>query len=222
MLPRARRRWTPRRLPGLKAWFEARRLSGLADSAAVSTWPDLSGNGVNVTQATESAQPAYRTDLTFPVVRFDGGDSLNNATLVIAQPCTVLVAGKVTDKTANTAAVGPATNITAPYVGAVATSGVARGAAGLNVDALSTDWSAAFAVVTVIFNTTASTIWFNNTATTGSISTGTFVNLRIGNNFTVAPWIGDLTGIIICAGAMSTADRLRAQTYLGATCGVVV
>ncbi len=51
---------------------------GLADGAAVATWPDSSGNGYDATQATAAAKPTYKAGIRNgkPVVRFDGGDWL--------------------------------------------------------------------------------------------------------------------------------------------------
>lgn len=56
--------------------------SGKADLAAVGTWVNLGSSALNVTQATGSAQPTYRTSIVGgqPVVRCDGGDRLGAAT----------------------------------------------------------------------------------------------------------------------------------------------
>jgi len=52
--------------------------SGLVDADAVATWVNLGSSALNVTQATGSAQPSYRTAVVGgqPVVRCDGGDRL--------------------------------------------------------------------------------------------------------------------------------------------------
>lgn len=56
-------------------WFDASQLA-LANNATVATWPDLSGNGWDVSQSTTTAQPTYLTNQMNgkAVVRFDGVD----------------------------------------------------------------------------------------------------------------------------------------------------
>lgn len=56
--------------------------SGKADLDAVSTWVNLGSSALNVTQATGSAQPTYRTSIVGgqPVIRCDGGDRMQAAT----------------------------------------------------------------------------------------------------------------------------------------------
>jgi len=56
--------------------FDGAYNAGKADLAAVGTWVNLGSSALNVTQATGSAQPSYRTAVVGgqPVVRCDGGD----------------------------------------------------------------------------------------------------------------------------------------------------
>lgn len=77
--------WTPASISGLALWFKADALA-LNDGDAVTTWPDSSGNGYDVTQSVAGERPAYRTGILNgkPVVRFDGGDLLYRATTALA------------------------------------------------------------------------------------------------------------------------------------------
>jgi hypothetical protein len=65
----------------LKAWWDASRITGLANGAALSTWADLSGGGFNLTQATPANQPLYysstagKTVNGRPAVWFDGNQA---------------------------------------------------------------------------------------------------------------------------------------------------
>jgi hypothetical protein len=61
----------------LAAWFKADTITGLANGAAVSTWPDLSGNTNHATQPTTNRQPTYVTGAMngLPVVRFNTANS---------------------------------------------------------------------------------------------------------------------------------------------------
>ena len=63
-------------MSGLVAWYDASQITGKADSDAVSSWADSSGNGHTASQATGSKQPLYKTNILngFPVLRFDGID----------------------------------------------------------------------------------------------------------------------------------------------------
>jgi lysophospholipase L1-like esterase len=56
--------------------------AGKADLAAVATWVNLGSSALNVTQATGSAQPTYRTSCAgdSPCIRFDGGDNVKAST----------------------------------------------------------------------------------------------------------------------------------------------
>jgi hypothetical protein len=47
------------RLPGYALWYDASQLSGLTDGQSVATFPDLSGNGHDLAQATPANQPTY-------------------------------------------------------------------------------------------------------------------------------------------------------------------
>lgn len=51
--------WTPLNIPDLALWLDARQITGLADGAAVATWPDASGNGRDAAQGTAGNRPAY-------------------------------------------------------------------------------------------------------------------------------------------------------------------
>lgn len=86
----------PSDVPGLELWLDAEAITGLSDGAAVATWPDSSGNGRNVTQATGSLQPLWKQSIANgrPAVRFDGVDDVlaaASATIVSAAPLTSFV-----------------------------------------------------------------------------------------------------------------------------------
>lgn len=85
-------------IPDLTLWMEttlndsitgATSGSSLSNDDLVSSWNDLSGNSVNVTQATGSYQPKYITAgiNNLPTLSFDGGnDYLYNTSKVPLQP----------------------------------------------------------------------------------------------------------------------------------------
>ncbi|HZU77741.1 MAG TPA: LamG-like jellyroll fold domain-containing protein [Dehalococcoidia bacterium] len=51
---------TPDQVSGLALWLEARFITGLADGAAVASWPDAGPNGYTASQATGASQPVFR------------------------------------------------------------------------------------------------------------------------------------------------------------------
>lgn len=61
--------------------FDGSYNAGKANLAAVGTWVNLGSSALNVTQATGSVQPTYRTSIVAgqPVVRCDGGDRVAGA-----------------------------------------------------------------------------------------------------------------------------------------------
>ena len=70
------KRFNPRQIAGLRLWLQADKIGGLSDGDPLETWPDSSGNGVVVTQATESKRPLLKNNQIngLPVVRGDGLD----------------------------------------------------------------------------------------------------------------------------------------------------
>lgn len=70
-----RKRFNPRAIPNLQLWLDATRIAQ-ADSTAVATWSDQSGNGYDATQGSSAARPTFiASGLNgLPVVRFDGTD----------------------------------------------------------------------------------------------------------------------------------------------------
>jgi hypothetical protein len=82
-------------------WLKADSL-GLSDGDAVGTWTDSSGNGYDATQATGSAKPTYKTNITLagkPVVRFDGGDYLASSAPTDANGQTVIAVARPSSMT---------------------------------------------------------------------------------------------------------------------------
>jgi hypothetical protein len=63
--------------PAAVAWFKAGAIAGLANGSAVSTWPDLSGNGYDATQSIVSQRPTYALEALngLPAVRFNAANS---------------------------------------------------------------------------------------------------------------------------------------------------
>jgi hypothetical protein len=69
--------FTPASISGLQIWLDATTL-GLSGGTAVATWPDLSGNHYDASQATGTKQPIYNTNKIngLPAVTFDGSNDV--------------------------------------------------------------------------------------------------------------------------------------------------
>lgn len=87
---------------GLQARYRGASITGVGDGAAVASWPDSSGNGLNLTQATGSKQGLFRASSLIngqPAVQFDGVDDfMSTATSVTANhsDLTYFVVGRLT------------------------------------------------------------------------------------------------------------------------------
>ncbi len=86
-------RFNPRRIPGLYFWLAADRIVGLGDGDAITTWSDLSPNGIDFTQSVEAKRPQLKLDILNgrAVVRFDGDNDFLTVTFssALTQPNSV-------------------------------------------------------------------------------------------------------------------------------------
>lgn len=78
-----RRSFDPRSIPGCVGWFDANNLGTTkTDGATQTTWPDLSGGGRDLSQATSGSRPLVKLDVRngLNVLRFDGVDDWMGST----------------------------------------------------------------------------------------------------------------------------------------------
>jgi hypothetical protein len=213
--------WTPDRLGSpLKAWYDATELV-LSDTNAVATWPDLSGNSNDITEATN--RPTYRTNIknSLPVVRFDGSnDRLSKSggiTGIGAQPLTFFfaldsnTAGRRLFNVGTTFAIGhEATNVFRMF-------------AGTNFDyvASNTNWN----VHVCVFNGASSLGSLNGTASslTNAGTNAASGDFSVGSSLSPSSFLsGDFGEIGVVNGALATADRLKVEGYLGHKWGITL
>ncbi|MDH5185242.1 MAG: hypothetical protein OEX12_15280, partial [Gammaproteobacteria bacterium] len=93
----------PRLVPGLAAWYRAADIPNVVHDNPVGEWPDISGHGHNLLQATPASQPLFKTNVKNgrPGVYFDGiDDFMQSLTLSLTQPCTYFVVFDTDDATA--------------------------------------------------------------------------------------------------------------------------
>ncbi len=66
----------PLGIGGLAAWYDANKITGVANGAQFGTWNDISGNNRHATQSVGYRQPVYYTNIKKgnPAVYFNGGN----------------------------------------------------------------------------------------------------------------------------------------------------
>jgi hypothetical protein len=90
---------------GQSAWWDASQITGAADGSLLASWPDASGNGVNLTQATAGSQPTYYSTTPaklvngLPAVWFSGAQIMAAAGLVESAPWSVFYVANNQDNT---------------------------------------------------------------------------------------------------------------------------
>lgn len=206
--------------------WRADAISGVANGAAVSSWPSSDG-GVTLAQATPAAQPTYVVSAVNgqPAVRWpntaSNGVYLSGTTASQAQPVTI------------TAVVKPGTTTGAQHVlhwndevyyGATTSRWSAYAGASLTSTA---NFTATWSVVSVVFNGVNTRIYVNGTlaATTTLTPTnglGTALNLGRHATNTANAWRGDIAEVLAYPSALSAASLADLHTYVQQRYGIVV
>jgi hypothetical protein len=222
--------FSPQSIQNLIAWYAADRISGISNGASVSSWPDLSGNGNNLSQATGANQPTYLVSSINgrPAVSFNGTSSVmslpgafsagnNNTLFCVFQPTTASIGGLLDS--------------------APATSNVYR-----NYTAGSWEWNAnapTFPLTLlnanpVLIGLTASlapsrqVLYERNnmlisTNTNASTAAMAWTNPVIGNVNGAAPWYsGTIAELLIYNRSLLAAERTLIAQYLSAKWGITL
>lgn len=86
----------PSTITGLVSWHKADAITGLTDGQAVATWSGSSPTTNDLTQATGTKQPLYKTGIinSLPTVRFDGVDDSMQSTFTLSNPYTIFMVYK--------------------------------------------------------------------------------------------------------------------------------
>ena len=213
--------FSPASLSGLVLWLDASAITGLVDSDPVGTWSDLSGNGNDATQATESKKPTYKTNIQNgkQVVRFDGVDDfLKTVTFsALAQPLTILLACKYTDNDAGQYIFSGNTDVECVFKANDPT-----------VDKIGMRWPTDQAVgdtlsgtvlrqYTAVFNGGSSYYRYNggNQSANVAIGAGTAAAFTIGAAQAGAVSLnGDIAEVIVYSSTLSGSDLSLVESYL--------
>ena len=218
-------------------WQSAERVTGLSDGNTVSPWADLSGNGRDATQATDSLRPTYQTSElgTLPVIRFDGTDDYLElgAAGWLAEGTTtfsIFVVYRITQTTAEnmllSSSGNPATAAGAfiDYRGDTANDQMdSRVGNGTSADSLSTNTTSASGTHIYVFQRDGTNVegWIDGTAagsvTDNALNFNTTNQLRMGaQSPTAGVYLnGDLAEIFILGASLNIDTRHHLSRQLG-------
>lgn len=215
----------PQTISSLVGWFDATRITGLADGAAVGQWDDLSGASRHLLQSTGANQPTYQTNElnSNPVVRFDGSnDTLaTNAFTAEAQPHTIFSVVRFASIAASSYifdGIGTAdrhalfyftgSSQMEQYAGSSITGGAPSVGTGL--------------IFSSVFNGASSELFKNGTSVaTGDCGGNLITGLTLGGRFNAIDLLnGDIGEVIVYNRALSVGERQQVEDYLTTKWGI--
>lgn len=228
--------FSPSQLPNLALWLDASKITGLADGDAVATWTDAGPLGKNATEATAEKRPTYKTNIVngLPVVRFGGAHALATAAIdftaynaVTLFAVATITAGSDTQiiLEAGTGAANGWFSLNIFPTNELAAGGVGNVGSAIfkTTNAVTGTWNCLSGVVDFSLSTNEATGWVNGVSAgsrpSNNNNTGMLASKAIyigARNHGSLYLTGDIAEIIIYRGALSTADRVRVQTYLNA------
>lgn len=213
----------PDTISNLDAWWKADSLN-LANGAAVATWIDSSGNGLDATQANATRQPSFATAVVNgrPAVRFNGAeeDRLDSAASSSYSETTIFavfrpVATLATNQ--NLRAVNGTGGLQFFFRSdrlKLAKSNIAEfGASNVVIT------SSRFQIGTALFSDAADqVVYYHDGVNVGTASTTLSMNAGlgtyIGNTATGEALNGDIAELIVYSRVLSTSERATVHSYL--------
>lgn len=237
--------WTPASISGLALWFKADALA-LNDGDAVTTWPDSSGNGYDLSQSTTAAKPTYKTAIlnSLPVVRFDGGDVLNRDTtplplrthslfVVFRESSAVTSAGVFVMKPAAGDDYNRNDGIALDTYNNVGYLVVSAGTPTQYLTYVGSTGASPWGVYTHVLSASSGVLYYNGAAGAAD-STFSTLNVNSAGGFLVGGRFlggaisagtrlnGDVAEILLYNTTLSSDDRLLVERHLGAKYGITV
>jgi hypothetical protein len=218
--------FTPTSIAGLDGWFKADSLA-LADGAAVGSWTDSSENANHAVQSTAAAKPTYKTGILNgkPVVRFDGGDTLESPLQSNAKPGTLFVvvtptlSGVYLSMVSGASAQAFLLRINPGSVMELVSSGTAL------IATDSTTQAVEGTVIAVTYSATGAYAFYTNGAAGASGTNNVALvasNVQIGSDAGGLPFVGDIAEILFYDSVLSASDRGSVTSYLGTKYGITV
>ena len=231
ILEDVRSKFNPRKIPGLKLWLDANKITGLSDGDPVATWSDLSGNGNDALQAAGDAKPIYKTGIQNgrSVVRFDGSsDFMQTAAFAsdLAQPNTIFVVVEVRDPEGNTFYILDGIDSAKRHAWFSIAARTPDGGgfyAGSVWNPDTTEPKNEWHSQGVLFNGVSSEWWIDGASQgTGDVGAQGLSGLTLGRNKdpSFIYLDGDIGEILVYDGALSSADRGSLDSYLSGNWGI--
>jgi hypothetical protein len=230
--------FTPRQLPGVRLWLDAGTIAGVADAGSVAAWPDSSGQGVPIVQATNA--PTYKVNIVKgrPVVR---NVSANDTGMVgpvgtfCNVPLTIAAVYQSTDSDGVIA--GQAHQSTSGLNSVLYKDGgntvmalVQNAGNKLTISGAATGAVFKIAVLTLVGSNASfiGQIWINGASivgpTAGSGATGITTSFRFTIGFLpstgFSPAGADIAEVVICDGVLSDEPRQRLEAFWNARYGL--
>lgn len=217
--------------PALAFWYKASSL-GLADGTAVTTWTDSSGNSRDVTQATSTKRPLYKTSVTglggAPAVLFDGvDDTLVNAAVSGFGSSTWTVFGILTENVNAAGLFALDARVSGGFIDLCRSSGNPAFRAGDSSIAAALNAPTRGAALWVgVTDGTTLTLFVNGQmvaqapTSAGSVSP---TSIYVGSNADSAGsyWSGHIAEVGVFSTALTAAQRGELRRYAAATYGVM-
>lgn len=210
------RAWSPASLPGLLHWYAADKIVGLTDGAAVSSWPDLSGNGYAAVQANGSKQPTWHESAIggLPAVSFTSVQNVACTTVPVPGVFSLaIVVNWGTSGNWADAWAAPASQSGA-VLGLDANAGraVFLSNQSANLDGIVPAANTPYAHMGIC-NGASSSIWTNGTQNrTGSAGGNPQTGILMGSN--VNAFLGTIGEAVLCSGALSALSIAQLFDYL--------
>lgn len=201
---------------GYVAWYDSSQITGLADGAALTSWPDASGNGHTLTQSTSGtiyySSTAAKLINGKPAVWFTSqtGSNMVSAAFAINQPFTVFAVFGLDDwgyavQSANG-------NV---FIGVSTLSGMWTMNAGAYLTGLGATLNNAPHLLSGVYNGASSILAVDSTQYSGNPGSNAMGNIVLGSVVSGNSGItGPLTEVLIYPSALSPANVASVSSYL--------
>lgn len=211
-------------------WIEARKETAYADTDAVPTATDWSGNGYDATQGTASAQPTYVADGIggLPTFSFDGGDYLESTGWTNAQPNTIIAIAQLTAAAVSDSSFHSIYDGIAPTRHALSKKDsvpkVWKLYAGVSLNSGTVADSANHIFVTQ-WNSGVGSSYLRLDGTQialGNAGSSTLTGLTIGSDVGAGYWIGSISKIVCFEDPLSVSEIQQLETLSGAVYNITI
>jgi hypothetical protein len=230
--------FSPRSISGLALWLDAADSATITTATGVSVWADKSGNGRNATQTTGGKQPIRTNTINGKsVITFQGTDdtmSIANVADFNATSQTVIVVARQTTAANHGLFYKASATVTNGVIMRYRTGSTIwlyqKNDNTAEVLSNNSNTNTNTNVYTAVLQPSAQAGFVNGSAPTNGFATNTVATayddtgvIWIGSRRDISEYlVGDVCEILHWPRALSTAERLRVERYLGGKWGITV